>query len=259
MVNARNAAHLTVGGSSASPVNPLKTRRVQWSLWLVALGILVALELVPVSYRVTRVISVVLAFALWFGLIALVWRKRLIRFALLGATLLVTAFLSLPSRGTVRTENLRMDYIAGLRRYEGVTYYWGGETSRGVDCSGLVRRGLIDALFRRGVRTVDAGLIRRAIGLWWHDCTASALGEEHHGLTRRVLDTSSLNALDYSKVRPGDLAVTKSGIHILAYLGDHQWIEADPGAGRVITVTAPSPDNPWFRGPMNIVRWSILQ
>jgi len=154
---------------------------------------------------------------------------------------------------------LRSDYISGLQRYNGVTYYWGGESFRGIDCSGLIRRGLIDALFRRGLRTFDAGLVRRAISLWWHDCTASALGEQHRGLTVRLFDTPSVNVLDHSKVLPGDLAVTKSGIHIMAYLGHHHWIEADPGAGRVITVTAPSADNPWFNDPMNIIRWSILQ
>jgi cell wall-associated NlpC family hydrolase len=173
--------------------------------------------------------------------------------------MLGAGFLALPSRAQPSTEFLRRDYLAGLQRYEGVTYYWGGETSRGIDCSGLIRRGLIDALLRRGVRTLDPGLVRRAISLWWHDCTASALGDQHRGLTLRVLDTPSVNALDHSKVLPGDLAVTRNGIHIMAYLGNNRWIEADPGAGRVITVTAPSADNSWFETPMNIVRWSILQ
>jgi hypothetical protein len=240
-------------------VNPLKTTRVQWLLWFAALGFLIALALFPVSYRVTRLASLGLAFVVWFGFIALLWRQRVLRFALLGLTLLVASFLALPSRTVPPTEILRTDYLAGLQRYEGVSYYWGGETSRGIDCSGLIRRGLIDALFRRGIRTFDSGLVRRAIGLWWHDCTASALGDQHRNLTVRVLDTPSVNVLDHSKILPGDLAVTRSGIHVMAYLGNNRWIEADPGAGSVITVTAPSADNSWFQTPMNIVRWSILQ
>jgi cell wall-associated NlpC family hydrolase len=167
--------------------------------------------------------------------------------------------LALPARTSPPTEILRTDYLAALQRYSGVAYYWGGETGRGIDCSGLIRRGLIDALFLRGMRTLDSGLVRQAISLWWHDCTASALGDEHRGLTVRVLATPSVNVLDHSKVRPGDLAVTTSGVHIMAYLGNNRWIEADPGEGCVITVTAPSKDNIWFRAPMNIVRWSILQ
>ena len=232
---------------------------MQWLLWLAAFGFLIALALFPVSYRITRVISLALVFAVWLGLISIVWRQRLLRYGLLGITLLAAVFLALPSRGSPPTETLRADYIAGLLRYEGVRYYWGGETARGIDCSGLVRRGLIDALLRCGLRTLDAGLVRQAIGFWWHDCTASALGEQHRSLTVHVLDTPSVNALDYSKVLPGDLAVTTGGVHVMAYLGNHRWIEADPGAGRVITVAAPSRDNSWFHGPMNIVRWSILQ
>jgi hypothetical protein len=60
-------------------------------------------------------------------------------------------------------------------------------------------------------------------------------------------------------VLPGDLAVTRSGVHIMAYLGNKRWIEADPAAGSVITITAPSANNSWFHTPMNIVRWGILQ
>ena len=230
-----------------------------WLLWLAAFGFLVALALFPVSSRMTRVASLVLTFVVWFGLIALLWRRRALRFGLLGITLLLGGFLFMPSRGTPGTDVLRADYLAGLQRYEGVKYYWGGENSRGIDCSGLIRRGLIDALARRGIRTFDAGLVRRAIDLWWHDCTARALGEEQRGVTARLLETPSVNTLDHSKILPGDLAVTANGVHIMAYLGDHRWIEADPGIGRVITVNAPSTDNPWFQSPMNIVRWSVLQ
>ena len=51
-------------------------------------------------------------------------------------------------------EPLREEYIASLRRYTGKKYVWGGEGMLGVDCSGLIRRGMIDALFCRGVRTL---------------------------------------------------------------------------------------------------------
>jgi hypothetical protein len=240
-------------------VNSRISPRTLWLLWIAALGLLIALALFPVSYRITRIASLALASSVWFGLIALVWQQHLLRFALLGLTLLSGAFLAVPSQGQPSAESLRSDYLVALRRYEGVRYYWGGETSRGIDCSGLIRRGLIDALLQRGIRTLDAGLVRHAIRLWWRDCTASALGEQHRGLTVPVLVTPSINALDHSTILPGDLAVTKSGIHILAYLGDQQWIEADPMVGRVITVTAPSADNSWFDGPMNIVRWSVLK
>jgi hypothetical protein len=113
-------------------------------------------------------------------------------------------------------------------------------------------------MFWRGLRTFDPGLTRFALHLWWNDCTARTLGEAHAGLTEHLFDTPSLNQLDQSKVRPGDLAVTSNGVHIMAYLGDNTWIEADPGLGRVFSGTVPVKNNLWFDGPMKIVRWSVL-
>ena len=116
----------------------------------------------------------------------------------------------------------------------------------------------MNAMFARGVRTLDGGLVRSAIDLWWNDCSAQALGEGYRSLTTHVADTRSLNELDHTLVTPGDLAVTQSGVHILAYLGDGHWIQADPGAGKVITLPAPA-RNGWFQSPMKIVRWRALE
>ncbi|MFN2599036.1 MAG: NlpC/P60 family protein, partial [Pyrinomonadaceae bacterium] len=52
---------------------------------------------------------------------------------------------------------MRRAYIASLESYEGTRYVWGGENSRGIDCSGLVRRGLINADFHEGVVTANPG------------------------------------------------------------------------------------------------------
>lgn len=233
--------------------------RKQWLLWFAAFAFLVAILLFPVSSRMIRIATLALAFVVWFGLIALVWRRRWLRLSLLGITVAAGGFLSLPSRARPATETLRSDFLERLQRYGGVRYYWGGENALGIDCSGLVRRGLMDAFFWRGVRTLDPGLVREALDMWWNDCTAAALGQHHRELTSFVLETPSVNALDHAKIQPGDLAVTSSGVHIMAYLGDARWIEADPGEGRVITVKAPSSDNAWFQTPMRIVRWTALE
>jgi hypothetical protein len=60
-----------------------------------------------------------------------------------------------------------------------------------------------------------------------------------------------------SKVKVGDLAVAAHGLHILAYLGDGRWIQADPNAGKVIIEAVPS-KNSWMQGPVKIVRWRVL-
>jgi hypothetical protein len=52
--------------------------------------------------------------------------------------------------------------------------------------------------------------------------------------------------------------VTTSGIHILAYTGDGQWIQADPGIGAVATLDGRTDDNGWFGAPVTTHRWQLL-
>jgi hypothetical protein len=216
----------------------------------------VALAFFPVSSRLTRCAVLVLVLGLWCTLVVLVWRRKLVRLGLLFLSLVLVVFLVAPARVRPDPVTLRRDYVQALRRYSGVRYSWGGENFTGMDCSGLVRRGLMDALFWRGLRSMNPELVRYSIWLWWRDFSASELGEGF--MTIYYLDTPSLNALEPARLREGDLAVTAGGEHVLAYLGDQLWIEADPMAKRVLTVNAPSPDNAWFQQPMKIVRWRVL-
>lgn len=234
------------------------------TFWVVALIVFVAVALFPVGTKTTRSVAVLSFAFLWLGLGVFFWKNRLLRWVVPGVTVAVGIFLMLPGRPASR-EALREKYIGCLKRYEGVLYVWGGENAVGIDCSGLTRRGLMDALFLEGVKTFNAGLVRDSITLWWNDTTARVLGEATGPTVmvseppKRPLEAPPINLLDHSKLQPGDLAVTTSGLHVLAYLGDQMWIEADPGAGRVIVVKAPSQDNGWFSIPVNIVRWKLLQ
>jgi len=233
--------------------------RLLRALWLSALLLLIAVAVYPVSNRWSRMLAVFLLGAVLLGALVLFWRKPVIRWTLLAITAFAGLLLLGPSRSLPSAAVMRDDYLKGLQRYDGVTYFWGGENSRGIDCSGLVRRGLVDALFLRGVRTFHPGLIRESLSLWWNDCTANALGKGQPPFTTQVTDAPSINALQPDRARPGDLAVTADGLHVLAYLGDSTWIEADPGILKVIQVKVPSPDNGWFQTPVRIVRWRILQ
>jgi len=51
--------------------------------------------------------------------------------ALLLFTVLTGCFLAAPSRGLPAIDVLESDYVRCLRRYDGVTYAWGGESSEG--------------------------------------------------------------------------------------------------------------------------------
>jgi hypothetical protein len=54
------------------------------------------------------------------------------------------------------------------------------------------------------------------------------------------------------------MAVTISGVHVMAYLGASTWVEADPTAHRVLIVHGPEPSNNWFSVPVRVVRWRVL-
>ena len=105
---------------------------------------------------------------------------------------------------------------------------------------------------------MNPSFTRFALSLWWHDASAKALGQEYRQLTKHLLAATNLNELDYSKVNPGDIAVTVSGVHVMAYLGNRQWIEADPDIGKVVIVHVPERTNPWFQETFKILRWREL-
>jgi hypothetical protein len=100
--------------------------------------------------------------------------------------------------------------------------------------------------------------VREGVSLWWNDRSAQFLGEANGEQTNSLFETPSLNEVDASRLQAGDLAVSRSGAHILAYLGGNQWIEADPSAGSVLSVSVPASGNSWFRIPMKLVRWRFL-
>jgi hypothetical protein len=53
--------------------------------------------------------------------------------------------------------------------------------------------------------------------------------------------------------------LTADGIHVLGYIGENTWIEADPGIHKVIKVKTPADDNIWFTVPVSVMRWRQLE
>jgi len=219
--------------------------------WFVLWVIAAALALYPINNLLIRIGLLLSLAALWGGLLHFYWKVKAIRFGALAVVGLVFLFLILPGKES-EVSKLRETYVETLANYEGTRYIWGGENRLGIDCSGLVRKGLIVANYRRGIWTLNPGLVREGFSLWWHDCSARALGEGYRQRTRLLFSSESINQIDYSRILPGDIAVTESGVHTLAYLGGQTWIEADPDAGRVLQAQVPS-KSPWFNEPVKIM------
>ncbi|MHA3770733.1 NlpC/P60 family protein [Verrucomicrobiota bacterium sgz303538] len=225
-----------------------------WLLWAFNCGLLSAVTFYPVSTRFIRLAILALIGGITIGLLRLTWRKPFVRWPLLLAITAAGALVFGPGPTYSDMRALHATYLRRLQAYEGVRYYWGGENSFGIDCSGLVRRGMIDALLAQGIRNWDSTLVRKALSMWWNDTSALEL-RENATLTTKLQQVKSVNDLDPALLKPGDMA--SNGTHIMAYLGDRRWIEADPGENRVITVDVPA-DNGWFQCPMTILRWTLL-
>ncbi len=210
----------------------------------------------PVHNRLLEVGMLVGAVLVWGALLLLArgYPKRRILWALPVLGLLPFA---LPGKA-IDSNALRSDYVKRLRGYDGTRYVWGGESPLGIDCSGLPRRALRDALWAEGWQKANGTAFREWLSQWWFDSSARAMGQGYRGETRTLGLAGPLWKLDQPPLRPGDLAVRADGIHVVVYLGGNQWIEADPGRSRVRCWDTSPRDGPWYE-PMVAHRWVICE
>jgi hypothetical protein len=232
-------------------------RKKLFRYWIILLPVTAVLFWYPINNLPLRIGLLASAFGVWAGGLFFGRRNKLFCGGLLVFTLLAAVILLCPGKNYDRKQ-LRDSYVHALQSFEGTRYIWGGENKLGIDCSGLVRAGLIRASFHESIRTMNPKLTRLALSLWWHDASAEALGHEYRQQTKHELTAVNLNELEPNQIMPGDLAVTVSGVHIMAYLGDSKWIEADPDLSRVVIVQVPERHNPWFQETFNLLRWRAL-
>ncbi len=232
---------------------PFRRPRLLLPLWIAGCAILLGVATVPLNHGVLRLLLAIGVPTLWLLALAGLRARKPLALAGLALGLALATFALLPGR-PLPPGVLRAEYVAQLAPYEGVRYRWGGENRFGIDCSGLVRRALVRAHLKLAFTQPNPSSLRTALDLWWHDCSARALRDSYRGFTIPLLQSPSILSLDPAILMPGDLAVTSDGIHVLAYLGDRRWIEADPSAGRVLVVSTPT-DNPWFGVPVTILSW----
>jgi hypothetical protein len=224
------------------------------ALWWIGFGLFVLSGLFPIKTTITRSVTLVLAAGLWLALPKSFPRRLAGSSAFLAIFVAVGLAAWLPGR-PINPVRLQDDYVGALSSYRNTLYVWGGESRLGVDCSGLVRIAMVDACAWEALRTHNAGLIRRAAWIWWHDCSAADLGDGYSGNTVPVESAKKLSAADPGELRPGDMAVLADGLHVMAYLGDGRWIEADPRPLRVVVYDAAGRTDVWSNMSVRIVRW----
>ena len=237
----------------------LSLRRVAFGLWIALLPLFVVMLLWPVNSRSLRIGILIAASGLILGSLIVAWKRRAVFLALVGLYFSIGLFLLLPGYSPQNIADFQGPYTEAMAAYEGVQYVWGGENRFGMDCSGLVRKGFENAILKKGILSLNPFLVRGAIDLWWNDTTASEIGRGYDGRTIHVTACSSLNSLDSALLLPGDMAVTTSGTHVMAYLGNNKWVGADPGEMKVTIFTIPEIKNGWFSCPMNIMRWEKIK
>jgi cell wall-associated NlpC family hydrolase len=170
----------------------------------------------------------------------------------------IFSFVLLPGRNS-DPEVVRKEYVRQILKYEGTPYVYGGEDRRGIDCSGLVRCGLLNANFICGISTLNSSLIREGIFLWWHDASAKELKEGYRNKTSPLFTAAGLGEIDYALMKPGDLAIKADGTHVLVFIGERTWMEADPDKMVVTKFTVTEQNKANYNSPIQIVRWKQLE
>jgi len=156
----------TVPDAQTLPEPSNRSSRVRTSLLigvaLIAGSVLITLLFYPVRIGLVRAGIVGSALTLWVALLAFAYPRRKLFFAGLAVTALLFLFLVAPGR-VPHPERLRSRFIASLEQFEDVPYVWGGQTSRGIDCSRLPAMALVNAKLKEGLLTVNPRLVRSAL------------------------------------------------------------------------------------------------
>lgn len=212
----------------------------------------------PVHSKTTQLGLLFGAAGAWAGSMALFWKNQPLRIALLASPLILALPFFLP-KSEIQTAQLRQLYVTQLKSFENTDYHWGGENSHGIDCSGLPRKALRNALLEYSFTTRSSSPLTLFGEQWIYDTSAKALSEGYRQQTFPLGLTGAIREIKYDKLLPGDIAVTTNGLHALVYLGDEQWIQADPNKGKVLTLNGYTDANRWFNTPVTMHRWSVLK
>lgn len=161
----------------------------------------------------------------------------------------------------IEEDHLRIVYRYRLHAFLGTRFRQGGETTGGIDCSGLARAAFWQAMMFEGLEEVNPRILGPILWrFWWRDLSADAILNGKYGYTHKIGKAGKLAGYDTYWLEFGDMAVTSDGTHVLAYYGDGRWIEASQEDGRVVLNKATAGSKrPYFNMPVTFVRWWLLR
>ena len=161
----------------------------------------------------------------------------------------------LMNQGAVDADEITRMYLANLRSSRGIEYVWGGEGMMGLDCSGLPRRSMINALMKYAYLRFNGNALVSALDLWVNDASAREL---MHGYGGRVTVDNYRYKINSgrSDIHAGDMAVTYGGVHVMVYLDKQTIIQAEPERSKVVIDSIPS-NNAWYEVDVCRIRWNI--
>jgi len=244
----------------------MRTRRFRrilgWTLGAFLLACGVAVRVSPMNAPVRLLLVVTFIYFLFTCSVLLILALKKPSMAVFPALFFVALFMLWDVAGSKPpdAESLRQVYYKRLHAYEDTPFAWGGETNLGVDCSGLARAALWQAMAREGIKEFNPRLLGTQLWrFWWRDLTAQDIAEGKYGYTETIGRSPKLAGYDTTYLQVGDMAVAGKG-HVMIYYGEGQWIEASPLDGRVVVNKAPaSSKRGYFNTAVRLVRWRILE